>query len=48
MVDETRVLLVTVAAILAELYFVRTVKAPDRTQMSKRREMNWIDAMVPL
>ena len=48
MVDETRVLLVTAAALLAELYFVRRVKAPDRTQVSKRREMNRIDAMIPL
>jgi hypothetical protein len=39
---------VTAAALLAELYFVRRVKAPDRTQVSKRREMNWIDAMIPL
>ena len=46
--DETRVLLVTAAALLAELYFVRRVKVPDRTQASKRREINGIDAMIPL
>jgi hypothetical protein len=47
-VDETRVLLVTAAVLLAALYFVRRVKAPGRTLVSKRREVNWIDAMIPL